>query len=208
MEFAVEMVAKAALHEQRIAEVPITLHPDGRRSHAPHLRTFRDGWRTLRFLVLVSPGRLLLAPGMVLVAAGLVGYALALPGVSVLGARIDAHTLVVASVLILCGAQAALFAVVVRAWAAVSGIWPPSPALERLHRAVGLGRGLLLGALALVGGAALVAVAFERWRRGGFGSLDYASTMRWVVPGATLIALSVQAMLAALMVSLIGIDRR
>ena len=80
MEFATEMVIKSSLHNARIAEVPITLHPDGRKAHAPHLKTFRDGWRTLRFFLMYSPRWLFLYPGLLLLALGAVGYALALPG--------------------------------------------------------------------------------------------------------------------------------
>jgi hypothetical protein len=97
MEFAIEMLVKASLRGERIEEVPITLHPDKRTSHGPHLRTFRDGWRTVRFFLLHSPRWLFLVPGAVLMALGCLGYALALPGISLFGVRLDAHTLLVSS---------------------------------------------------------------------------------------------------------------
>ncbi len=109
MEFATEMIVKASLYDLRIGEVPITLHPDGRRSHPPHLRTFRDGWRTIRFFLLCSPRRLFLGPGVLLAALGLLGYALAMPAVSIRGATFDAHTLLFASLALLTGYQAVLY---------------------------------------------------------------------------------------------------
>ena len=110
MEFATEMIIKASLFGAKIGEVPITLHPDGRKAHAPHLKTFRDGWRTIRFFLMCSPRWLFLVPGVVLVAIGVAGYALALPGVRIHGAKLDAHTLLFASLAILCGYQSILFA--------------------------------------------------------------------------------------------------
>src|SRR4029077_12887908 len=92
MEFATEMIIKASLAGARIAEAPIILHRDGRKSHAPHLKTVRDGWRTLRYFLMCSPRWLFLWPGALLVVAGLAGYAVALPGVVLGGIRFDAHT--------------------------------------------------------------------------------------------------------------------
>ena len=111
MEFATEMIIKASLFKLKLAEVPITLHPDGRVQHGPHLRTFRDGWRTLRFLLIYSPRWLFLIPGAVLILFGLFGYGLALPGIRIRGVAFDAHTLLFATLSILCGYQAILFAI-------------------------------------------------------------------------------------------------
>src|SRR5215471_17846820 len=111
MEFATEMIIKAGLHQAKIAEIPITLWPDGRKSHPPHLRTFRDGWRTLRFYLTYSPRWLFLYPGILASLIGLVGYAVALPATSFRGVTFDAHTLLFASLAILCGYQSITFAV-------------------------------------------------------------------------------------------------
>jgi len=105
MEFATEIIIKASLHGARIAEIPITLHPDGRKTHAPHLRTVRDGWRTLRFFLVFSPRSLFLAPGLVFALLGLVGYAVALPGLTIYGITFDAHTLLFSSLAIIMGYQ-------------------------------------------------------------------------------------------------------
>ncbi len=208
MEFAVEMIVKSSLSGARIAEVPITLHPDKRVQHAPHLRTYRDGWRTLRFFLLYSPRWLFLYPGLALIALGLLGYALALPGVRIRGTNIDAHTLLVSSLALLCGYQACLVSVFARTYAVNEGLTPASPVLDRFYRFANLERGLVLSVVGLVLGFVLVARAFLAWRAVDFGDLDYARTMRWVIPGVTLFALSFQTLLSSFFVSLLGMGRR
>jgi glycosyltransferase involved in cell wall biosynthesis len=208
MEFATEMIVKATLRGARIAEVPITLHASGRRSHGSHLRTFQDGWRTLRFFLVYSPRWLFLFPGALLVLLGLVGYALALPGVRLAGAHLDAHTLVVASLSILLGYQSVLFYVSTKTFAIREGLLPGDERFEAFFEVATLERGLLAGAAALVLGLGLILVALNRWRLAAFGDLDYAATMRWVVPGATLTALGFQTILSGFFVSILGMRRR
>jgi len=208
MEFATEMIIKASLNGESIAEVPITLHPDGRKAHAPHLRTFRDGWRTLRFFLLYSPRWLFMIPGLLLMALGFLGFGLALPGVEVLGSQLDAHTLLFSSVAVLCGYQAALFAVLSKIYAVNEGLLPSDDRYERFFRHVNLERGLLLGSLTFLVGVALLLVVVEIWRRTGFGELNYADTMRWAVPGATLTALGFQTVISSFYASLLGLNRR
>lgn len=207
MEFAVEMIIKASLLGARIAEVPITLHTDGRQTHAPHLRTFQDGWRTLRFYFLYSPRWLFLVPGIVLVLFGLTGYAVAMPALTVYGVTFDAHTLLFASLAILCGHQAIVFAIIARTFATVEGLLPEDPKLMRFYRAVNLERGLLAAAVTLLVGVALLLLAVHQWWRTGFGRLDYAETMRLVIPGATLTALAVQTFFASFLSSMLGLHR-
>ena len=132
MEFATEMIIKASLGGARMLDVPVTLHPDGRRVHAPHLRTFRDGWRTLRFFLLFSPRWLFLVPGAVLIALGLAGYALALPGMRIQGVTFDAHTLLFASLALICGYQSIIFAVFTKIFTIREGLLPADPRLMRL----------------------------------------------------------------------------
>lgn len=208
MEYATEMIVKASLAGARIAEVPITLHPDGRTAHRPHLRTVRDGWRTLRFLLLYSPRRLFLAPGALLVALGIAGYAIAMPGLAIQGVRFDVHTLLFASLAILVGVQAIAFAVVAKTFAVTEGLLPPDAAFAGLLDRLRLERGLVLAALALVVGLLLLVTAVLDWARAGFGDLDYARTMRVVIPGATLAALGIQILFASFLVALLGLRRR
>lgn len=208
MEFATEMIIKSSLYGEKIAEVPITLHPDGRKSHAPHLKTFRDGWRTLRFFLMYSPRWLFLVPGMLLVLLGLVGYALAMPGVTLWGATFDAHTLLFASLFILLGYQAVVFAIFTKIFAIGEKLMPEDPRLKRFFEIVNLERGLLVGAVTLLIGVGLLVAAILQWRAVDFGHLDYAYTMRWVIPGATLTALGFQTILSSFFASILGMRRR
>ena len=147
MEFATEMIIKASLVSANIAELPITLHPDGRKSHPPHLKTFRDGWRTLRFFLWYSPRQLFLVPGMLLIALGSIGYALAMPGVVIQGVRFDAHTLLFAMLAIISGYQSVLFAAFAKPFATSEGLLPPDAQSDRIRRLVTFERVLLVGAL-------------------------------------------------------------
>lgn len=208
MEFAVEMVIKSSLFGARIAETPITLHPDGRQSHAPHLRTFRDGWRTVRFYLMYSPRWLFLIPGMLLILLGMLGYALALPGFQVFGATLGVHTLLVASLAILLGFQSLLFALFAKTFGITEGMMPPDRRLEAFFRYAKLETGLLVGSGGFLLGWGLIAVAWNRWRLTGFGPLDYASTMRLVIPGVTLAALGFQTVLSSFFVSILGMGRK
>lgn len=208
MEFATEMIIRASLRKARIAEVPITLHPDGRVSHAPHLRTFRDGWRTLRFFLMYSPRWLFLIPGAVSVAIGVLGYALALPGVQIGGATLDAHTLLFASLAILCGYQAIIFAIFTKTLAMSDDRGPDDPNWLRFFGLINLERGLVIGGLGLLAGLTLLALAVNQWRIADFGRLDYSETMKLVIPGATLTALAVQTILSSFFVSILGMRGR
>jgi glycosyltransferase involved in cell wall biosynthesis len=208
MEFATEMIIKASLNKERIAEVPITLHRDGRMTRAPHLKTFRDGWRTLRFFLVCSPRWLFLLPGLFLIGLGVFGYAIALPRVTVNGVTFDAHTLLFASLALLCGFQAVLFAFLTKLFAITEGLLPPDPRLDRAFRYVKLETGLVAGALELLCGFFLLLSAVLIWRSSGWGRLDYSQVMRVVIPGATLTALGVQTILFSFFMSILGMKRK
>jgi hypothetical protein len=208
MEFATEMIVKSVMHEARMSEVPITLHPDGRKSHGSHLRTFRDGWRTLRFFLLYSPRWLYLVPGALLIVAGLVGYALALPGATIGGAKLDAHTLLFSSLFLLLGYQAVLFAVMTKVFAIREHLLPPDRRLDRFFQVFTLEVGLAAGLAALVAGVALLAWAVVEWWQTGLGALVYAETMRRVIPGTTLSALGFQTILSSFFISILGMKSK
>jgi hypothetical protein len=208
MEFATEMIIKASLTGARVAEVPITLHPDGRQSHPPHLKTFRDGWRTLRFFLICTPRRLFLRPGLLLLTCGLLGYAVAMPGMTIGRLTFDAHTLLFASLAVICGYQSMLFSLVARTFAATEGLLPPDPRVERLRHLVPLERGLLLAGISVLLGTLMLAAALNQWRVSDFGRLNYADTMRVVVPGVTLAVLGYQTMLSFFFMSLLEMRRR
>ena len=207
MEFATEMIIKASLCGEHIAEVPITLHPDGRTSHAPHLKTFRDGWRTLRYFLICSPRWLFLVPSAFFVVAGLVGYLVAMPGLRIGHSTFDAHTLLFASLALLCGYQCIVFAIFARTFATVEGFLPPDSRLERFFEVMNLEKGLVAAAVAILVGGALLLAAVRQWWLVDFGRLDYAYTMRFVVPGATLVTLGVQTAFSSFFISIIGMRR-
>ena len=208
MEFATEMIIKASLSGEKIAEVPITLYRDGRTSHAPHLKTFRDGWRTFRYFLMCSPRWLFLIPGGTFIAFGLLGYLVAMPGLRIGHSTFDAHTLLFASLAILCGYQWILFALFAKTFAITEGFLPPDRHLARFFEVVNLERGLVVAALAILAGGFLLLAAVWQWWLTGFGHLDYARTMRFVVPGATLVALGFQTVFSSFFVSILGMRRK
>jgi glycosyltransferase involved in cell wall biosynthesis len=211
MEFASEMIVKSTLHGLHITEIPTTLSPDGR-NRKPHLRTWRDGWRHLRFLLLYSPRWLFLIPGLVGIVLGIIGYGLAYPNHSIrMGntiIRFDVNTLLVASLLILVGFQAIVFAVFTKTFAITEGLLPEDPKMNRLFTLINLERGLLVSGGLILIGVALIAAAVNEWRLQHFGIQDYARALRWVIPGSTLIALGFQAMLASFFMSILGLRRK
>jgi hypothetical protein len=208
MEFATEMIIKAAQLKARITEVPITLRPDRRGGAPSHLRTFRDGWRTLRLFFLCNPRWLFLMPGGGFVIAGVVGSVLALAGVKLGRATLDVHTLLVSSLVFLIGIQTLSFAVVARTFAVVEGLRPAGHILTRFYQLFNLEKALLAAVVIGLTGVALVAKVWLDWRTVDYGPLPYAQTLRLVIPGVTLVALSVQIILGSFMVSMLGLDRK
>jgi len=208
MEFALEMMVKASLFGTRTTEIPITLHPDGRSAHPPHLKTFRDGWRSLRFFLLFSPRWLFLMPGILLIVLGLAGYALAMPQVRIGRVTFDVHTLLFASLAIICGYQSIAFALMTKIFAIMEGLLPEDPRLSRFFKLVKLESGLVAGAVGMLVGLVLLAGAVHQWASVDFGALNYAHTMRWVIPGVMLTALGFQTILFSFFGSLLGMRRR
>jgi glycosyltransferase involved in cell wall biosynthesis len=208
MEFATEMVVKATLLQLRIAEVPTTLSPDGR-NRPPHLRTWRDGWRTLRFFLLYSPRWLFLYPGMALMLAGCVLGVWLLPAPRTVGrVTFDVHTLVYAAAFVLLGFQAVAFAVFTKFFAISEGLLPPDPTLDRLFRYITLEVGLAIGAVLTLGGLAGSAYAVGAWGSKHFGALNYPQSMRLVIPAALLLTLGAQTIFASFFMSVLGLRRR
>jgi glycosyltransferase involved in cell wall biosynthesis len=208
MEFATEMIIKASLRHERIAEVPITLHPDGRQTHAPHLRTFRDGWRTLRFFLLCSPRWLFLMPGLTMIVLGLICSGLVMLHVHVGTMKLDAHSLLFASLSIMLGYQAVLFSILTKTFAVSEGLLPWDDRIKRFFRVFTLERGLAASVVTTLFGLLLLGVAVNEWRIADFGDLDYARTMRWVIPGVTLTAIGFQTVLFSFFTSILRMRRR
>jgi glycosyltransferase involved in cell wall biosynthesis len=207
MEFASEMVVKATINRLAITEVPTTLSPDGR-TRSPHLRTWRDGWRHLRFLLLYSPRWLFLYPGIALMAFGVaLGIAL-LPGpIRIGGVGLDVNALIYAMVAVLAGFQAVTFAVFARSFAFTEGLLPSSPGIERAFRLITLERGLIAGFLLLLVGLGFTIYAVVNWGSQGFGALNVSDAIRIVIPGATATVLGFEVVLASFFLSILGLGR-
>jgi glycosyltransferase involved in cell wall biosynthesis len=208
MEFASEMVIKASLRGLRIEEVPITLHKDGR-SRPPHLRSWRDGWRHLRFMLLFSPRWLLLYPGLAMLLAGSVIFAQLMIGPIVIsGISFDLNTLELSSLLIQFGYQMVLLAGFVRIFAYTRGFLPPNHILSRAFSFFTLEKGLLTGLAVFIVGIGLIGVTLIHWATSGFGNLDPLANTRPVIAGRTLVSLGLQTLIFSLVFSYLGIDEK
>ncbi|HEY7484499.1 MAG TPA: glycosyltransferase family 2 protein [Streptosporangiaceae bacterium] len=208
MEFASEMVVKATLARLDIREVPTTLSPDGR-TRAPHLNTWRDGWRHLRFLLLYSPKWLFFIPGLILMTLGLVGgFALSFGPVRIGEVAFDVDTLVGAGAILVIGFQAVLFALLTKVYAMEEGFLPHSPRVQRIIDWWSLERGLIIGGLLALAGLIGVVLSVFHWQVNNFGELDPRYALRIVVPSATALVISCQMILASLFLSILGIRRR
>lgn len=208
MEFSTEMVVKATLFDLRIVEVPTTLSPDGR-GRPPHLRTWRDGWRYLRFLLLYSPRWLFLYPGTALLLLGVALNVWLLPGPrTVGGVTFDYHTLLFGAMAVLIGFQSVNFAAFSKIFAITEGLLPEDPRLNRLFRYITLESGLILGTLLILAGGCLWVFGLSFWRSHHFGPLDPERTLRIVIPGFIALTLGIEIVLSSFFISLLGMGRR
>jgi hypothetical protein len=208
MEFASEMVVKATLNNLRIIEVPTTLSPDGR-SREPHLRSWRDGWRHLRFLLLYSPRWLFFYPGALLMLAGLVTGLWLLPGPRALGSvTLDVHTLLYAAAAVITGFQAVNFAVFTKIFGVTSGLLPPDAKLEKAFKYVTLESGLIVGFALFLAGLFLSVFAVSNWEAHSFGALDPTKTLRLVIPAVTAMMLGSEIVLSSFFLSVLGLTKR
>ncbi len=208
MEFASEMVVKATLHNMRIAEVPTTLSPDGR-SRPPHLRSWRDGWRHLRFLLLYCPRWLFLYPGLSLMFFGLLGGLWLLPGPRTMGGvTFDVHTLLYAAVAIVAGFQIVAFAFFTKVFAISEGLLPEDPQLNRLMSYITLEVGLIGGGALLLSGLAGTIYAFIIWDSLSYGPLQPSNTLRLVIPAITALMLGIQIVFSCAFLSILRLRRR
>jgi len=208
MEFASEMVVKSSLAGLRMTEVPTTLSPDGR-SRPPHLRSWRDGWRHLRFLLLFSPRWLFLIPGVVTFFVGVLLSLWLIPGPQTVGRwTFDVDTLTYALGLVLIGAHISVFAVSARVFGTQEGFLPPNPKFERIFNYINLEVGLLFGAVLLLLGLGILGYALHIWHGAGFGNLSPQRMLRLTLPSATCFMLGVEAIFGSFFLSLLGMNRR
>ena len=208
MEFATEMVVKATLLRMRIAEVPTTLSPDGR-SRPPHLRTWRDGWRTLRFFLLYSPRWLFLYPGLFLMLTGFAVCAWIIPGPRPFaGATLDVDTLLFAAVAVILGFQAVAFALFTKLFAISEGLLPEDPRLTKAFQYITLETGIATGSGLFLIGLAISIWAVRYWGLHHFSSLNIEWMMRRVIPAVLLLSLGAQIIFASFFLSVLGLRRR
>jgi glycosyltransferase involved in cell wall biosynthesis len=208
MEFASEMVVKATLLGMRVDETPVVLSPAGR-TRAPHLRTWRDGWRHLRFLLLYSPRWLFLYPGLLLMLAGTAVSLWLLPHSRRIGNLVfDVQTLLYAGMAILIGFQAVLFALFTKIFAINSGLLPRDKRIEKALRSVTLETGLLCGVLLLLFGFGGSIYAVGLWRHASFGALEPSQTLRTIIPSVVCFTLGCEVVLSSFFLSVLGLGRK
>ena len=203
MEFASEMVIKATLKSLRISEVPITLHPDGR-SRPPHLKPWRDGWRHLRFMLLFSPRWLFIWPGLVLSLLGLVlAVPLTIGPVNIGQVQFNTNTLLVAGMMLIIGFQVLFFGVFTKLYCVAAGLQPESKHITMLLRGFSLERGILAGLLLITVGVTFLSAAVLMWQRVRFGHMDFAESLRLVIPAVTCMTLGVQTVFSSFFLSIL-----
>jgi glycosyltransferase involved in cell wall biosynthesis len=209
MEFASEMVVKAALSGLKIAEVPTTLQPDGR-TRAPHLRTWRDGWRHLQFLLMYSPRWLFLYPGLFLTLLGTVLSLWLLPATRHIGAlNLDVDTLVYALFMLLIGVHVTVFAVSAKIFGTREGFLPETSARRReIIEKLNPSNGLVVGLIFLLIGVGIGVYAVLQWRATGYGELSPTRIMRFTLPSATALMLGIEALFASFFLGLLQIRNR
>ncbi|MBW8842485.1 MAG: glycosyltransferase family 2 protein [Sphingomonadales bacterium] len=208
MEFASEMVVKAAIGQLDIREVPTTLQPDGR-SRPPHLRTWRDGWRHLRFLLIYAPKFLFLYPGIALALAGLIGLVGLIPGdVRLGGIEFGIHTMIFAAMALLMGSQLIGLSVMARRYGVIAGMWPESGLMRQLRNWFTVERACILGGamLALGIGGAIAATAI--WAVRDFGGMNPAALMRLTIPSMVMGCVGLQMTVTAFFIGLLNQPRR
>ncbi len=207
MEFASEMIVKASLKNLKIAEVPTVLSPDGR-TRPPHLNTWRDGWRHLRFLVLYSPNWLFLIPGLLLMVFGVFTSAFLIIGpVSIGTVNFDVHTLLFTSGFVLIGFQFILFYGLTKVFTVENELLPKSKKYDRLFKFINLEKGLILGLILVIIGIVLSISAYWDWQETSFGDIKNTAVFRIVIPAVTLMLLGIQIILFSLFFSILGLKK-
>lgn len=208
MELASELVIKSTLHGLRITEVPITLYPDGR-SRAPHLRSWRDGWRHLRFMLLFSPRWLFFIPGAIMTSIGTAGFIpLSLGSIAFGRVTLDVGALMGCCLLLLVGFQLICFAVFTRVFVVSEGLLPPNKNLTKLLEAISMELGVAFGAVFSAIGVGLFTFAIWQWYQADFGTLSLSKNLRQIIPASTLVMLGIQVLFSSFFIGVLGLKTR
>lgn len=208
MEFASEMVIKAQLKKLKIGEIPITLRCD-RRSGTPHLRSFRDGWRHLRFMLLYSPKWLFVMPGLLLFLTGAVGFTFLLPKpVTIMGnITLDLNSLLVSTMSMLVGFQIFFFGIFTKAYAVSTGLLPGKEYWGKIINGKSVEIGILAGFFFILIGVGILANAIWGWKATNFGALSYQESLRQVIPAITCMGLGIQIVVSGFALAILGLKK-
>jgi glycosyltransferase involved in cell wall biosynthesis len=208
MEFASEMVVKSTINKLKIAEVPTTLSPDGR-TRPPHLRTWRDGWRHLRFLLIYSPRWLFMYPGFLMILAGVIGSCLILIGKSTVGEiNFSNNSLLYCAAAVIIGFQSVIFAVFTRIYGTEQGFLPLNPGYQKIFRYFKLELGLVISSLLVLAGLLTGIYSLAFWKRNELGNLDLSVNLKLVIPSVTFLITGFQLFFASFFLSILGIQRK
>jgi glycosyltransferase involved in cell wall biosynthesis len=209
MEFASEMIVKASIFKLKIAEVPTTLAVDGR-SRPPHLRTWHDGWRNLRFYLMHSPKWLFYIPGIFLFVVGIILMLLTIakPFEIVKGIFFDANTLIFGSAFLITGFSCLTLGLFTRSYATEQGFLPRNKIDDKIEKFFTLEVGLLIGLLIFSLGIVGSIYSFYKWQQAKFGNLEYKEILRIVIPSVTLILLGTQLLFSSFFLGIIRIKRK
>lgn len=206
MEFASEMIIKCSLSGQKITEIPVRLYPDGR-SRPPHLRTWHDGWRHLRFLFLYCPTWLFLYPGSILMVVGIMITTLLLPGPVPLGhVTFDVHTMVYSASAIVIGFQTLTFYFCSKLFAAKKGFDYKNRWVGEFNHYFTLERGLIAGGIMLILGLSLTLYAIHMWIGKSFGTLQPSKMLRLIIPAVTSLMLGTQIIFNSFFASMLNLN--
>ena len=208
MEFASEMIVKASLKNMKIAEVPTILSPDGR-TRPPHLNTWTDGWRHLRFLLLYSPTWLFFIPGILLMLVGIVTSGILIYNpLTIGGVTFDVHTLLFTCGLFLIGFQFVLFYGLTKVYTVENDLLPKSKKYDSLFDKINMEKGLIVGFILIIGALGLSGYAYSSWSALNFGNITNSNTLRMVIPAITTLLLGVQIILFSLFFSILGLKKQ
>lgn len=208
MEYASEMVVKSTLNHLRIAEVPTTLKKDGR-SHAPHLRSWSDGWRHLKFLLMHSPNWLFMYPGLILFFLGLIlTIILSFRNIQIGSVGLGVHTLMYSAAAMMVGTNLVMFSLFVRSYASVTGFIPTESKLDKWLEETTTERGVLIGVLLFLVGIAVTIFAFYIWRKNGFGGLSPENMMRITIPAMLFIVVGIEMIFGSFFIGILHIKHK
>lgn len=208
MEYASEMVVKSTLNHLKIAEVPTTLKKDGR-SHAPHLRSWSDGWRHLKFLLMHSPNWLFMYPGLILFLLGLVlTVILSFGNIRIGAVGLGVHTLMYSAAAMMVGFNLVMFSLFVRSYASVTGFIPTESKLDRWLEDISTERGVVIGLLLFFAGIIITIIAFCIWGNTGFGGLSPENMMRITIPAMLLIVVGIEVIFGSFFIGILHIRHK